>query len=363
MIHAKSILAGAFLKVSGYMVRQFLFFLSWVFLTCFASCVCLNALAAEEKRPPVPVTTAELGSLLIHPTRDAPATAVSLNQPRVSAEINGVIAEIGVEVGERVTQGQTLARLDCEFHAIEVTRVRAALEAGRSTHAFSLLQLENARRLSERRSISQEELDKRTADARTLKADLDRLQAALNGALHTESKCIIIAPLNAIVVERIASVGDYAIPGTPILRLLDEENIEISAKVQEQDLKNLQQAHESFFIIRNTQYPVTLRTVLPLIETRLRTHEVRLSLVNARIVAGSTGRLRWVVGRGQIPANMILKRGADLGVFVLDGEQARFVPLPEARPGHPVPIDLPAGTLVIRDGRYQLEDGDPVRLQ
>lgn len=345
------------------MARRLLIPLSWVLLTGLGSCLCLDALAAEEERPPVPVTTDALGSLLIHPTRDAPATAVSLNRTQVSAEINGVIAEIGVEVGARVTQGQTLARLDCEPHAIEVARVRAALEAGRSTHAFSLLQLENARRLSEKRSISQEELDKRTADARTLKADVDRLQATLDGALHTERKCIIAAPLNAVVVERIASVGDYAVTGTPILRLLDDENIEISAKVQEQDLESLQQARESFFIIRDIQYPVTLRTVLPLMETRLRTHEVRLNLADAQVVDGSTGRLRWVVGRGQIPADLILKRGTDLGVFVLDGEQARFVPLPEARPGHPAPIDLPAETRVIRDGRYQLEDGNPVRPQ
>ena len=148
----------------------------------------------------VPVTTAELGSVLIHPARDAPGTAVTLNNTHLDAKSTGVIAEIVVAIGDRVTKGQVVARLDREPHHIEVARAKAMLEAGRSTHDLSLLQLENARRLSEKRSISQEELDKRAAYARTLKADLDRLQAALDAALYTERKCAILAPLNVVVI-------------------------------------------------------------------------------------------------------------------------------------------------------------------
>lgn len=323
--------------------------------------VSLPALAANSEHPAVPVTTLELGSILVHPTRDAPATAVTLNRTQVSAEINGVIAEIGVEVGDRVSQGDVLARLDCEPHQIEVARAKAALEAGRSNYDFGQLQLNNAQRLSQKRSISQEELDKRAAEARTLKAELDRLQATLDSALYVERKCLIAAPLDAVVIERIASVGDYAVPGTPILRLLDDQHIEISAKVQEQDLESLQRAREAVFVAQDASHPVTLRTQLPVMETRLRTYEVRLSLAgDAPVAAGSTGRLRWVATQGQIPADLILKRGTSLGVFVLEGDRARFVPLPEARPGHPAPTDLPPATRVIRDGRYQLEDGSLV---
>ena len=79
------------------------------------------------------------------------------------------------------------------------------------------------------------------------------------------------------------------------------------------------------------------------------------------MAVGRTGRLRWVATQGQIPADLILKRGTHLGVFVHEGDRARFVPLPEARPGHPAPTDLPDTTLGIRDGRYQLEDGSLAR--
>ncbi|WP_025275080.1 efflux RND transporter periplasmic adaptor subunit [Marichromatium purpuratum] len=311
---------------------------------------------------PLPVTTVELEAVLVHPVREAPAEAVALNDTRLGAEINGVIAAIDVAVGDRVERGQVLARVDCTPHRIEVARARAALDAGRATLEFSELQLDNARRLSERRSISQEELDKREADARTRKAELDRLQAALDAAGYTASKCTIAAPLNAVVIERIASVGDYAVPGTQILRLLDDENVEVSAKVQEQDLDGLEAAAEVRFTGRLRDHPVRLRTVLPLLERRLRTYEVRLRFTAEPAPPGAAGRLRWRVGGGRIPADLLVQRDGGLGVFVLADGHARFQPLPEARAGHPAATGLAPTTRLIVDGRFRVEDGQAVTV-
>ena len=309
------------------------------------------------------VTTAELGSLLVYPSRDAPADTVSMNDTRLDAEITGVLEEIPVQVGDRVAKGQTVARLDCGHHRIAVKSAVAALEVGKSRHEFNELQLTNARKLSANRNISQEELDKRAADARMTKAELDRLEAAIESARLTAGKCEITAPFNAVVIERIASVGVYAVPGTPIVRLLDDENIEISAKVQEQDLEGLTEADRLSFNSRGKSYQARLRTVLPLMDSRLKTYEVRLTFLDEKSSPGTTGRLSWVSRRGHIPADLIVRRGDLLGTFVLEVERVRFVPLEHARPGHPAPIDLPAETAVVIDGRFLIQDGDTVRLQ
>ena len=132
-----------------------------------------------------------------------------------------------------------MARLDCEQHMIAVQRAEAALEAAKASYEFNQLQLDNARQLSTKRNISREELDKRTTDERRSAAEMQRLEAALREARLSEDKCAIKAPFNAVVIERIASLGDYLVPGSPVVRLLDDESIEISAKVQEQDLESL----------------------------------------------------------------------------------------------------------------------------
>jgi len=274
-----------------------------------------------------------------------------------------VLEEIPVQVGDRVSQGQIVARLDCAQHQIAIKSAVAASDVGKSHHEFNEQQLANARKLSTNRNISQEELDRRGADARMSKAELDRLDAAIESARLTAEKCEIKAPFNGVVVERIASIGVYAVPGTPIVRLLDDENIEISAKVQEQDLGSLTEADRLTFSSRGTSNPVRLRTVLPLMDSRLKTYEVRLTFVGDRSQPGTTGRLSWVSRVGHVPADLIVRRGDALGIFVVDGDQAHFVALKDARPGHPVPTDLPPSTLVVIDGRFVVQDGDSVRVQ
>ncbi|MBN2886462.1 MAG: efflux RND transporter periplasmic adaptor subunit [Chromatiaceae bacterium] len=322
----------------------------------------LGGASAPKAAEAVPVSVIELGRVLITPERDAPALAVALNDTRLSAEISGVIESIEVVVGDRVTAGQLVARLDCERHEIEVVRAEAALEAGRVSRDFADQQLENARQLSAKRSISREELDKREADARTLGARVRELEAALEAARLSVRQCALRAPLAAVVIERIASLGDYVVPGTPVLRLLDDENIEVSARVQEQDLASLEAAERIEFVGRAQRLGLRPRTLLPLLETRLRTYEVRLSLVEGRLAPGTSGRLRWVGAERLVPSDYLVRRDGVLGVFVLEGETARFVALAGARPGHPAPLDLPAETRLILDGRFQLADGDRVRL-
>ena len=68
-------------------------------------------------------------------------------------------------------------------------------------------------------------------------------------------------------------------------------------------------------------------------ESRLRSYEVRLTFVDKKTSPGSPGRLQWTTGKGQVPAELIVRRGDDLGIFVLDGQRARFVALEGARPG------------------------------
>ena len=62
-----------------------------------------------------------------------------------------------------------------------------------------------------------------------------------------------------------------------------------------------------------------------------------------------------------LPADYLVRRDGKLGVFILDGETARFHPLPQAEDGRPARIELDPDTRLIGDGRQRLRDGDAVR--
>ncbi len=312
-------------------------------------------------KPPIPVTTKKLTDILFFPLRDAPATAISLNDTRVSSEISGILKSISVRVGDSVKKGDLIASIDCQDYTIAVTEAEAATRAGLAQRKFNQSQLKKAKTLSEKKSISSEELDRRVSNATASAAEVERLRAVVNKAKRSVEKCSIHAPFDAVIIERLSNLGDYLVQGSPVLRLLDQENIEVSAKVQEQDLSTLKAGEDLKFVTRNKEYPLQLRVTLPLMESRIRSYEVRLEFTREKAPPGSAGRIRWKIPQPHVPADLLVRRD-DLGIFLEKDGVAEFLPLDQAKEGQPAAADIPKNSYIIIDGRFSLKTGDAVRI-
>ena len=308
-----------------------------------------------------PVTTKKLTEVLFYPVRDAPATTLSLNDTRVSTELKGILKGISVRVGDSVKQGDVLASMDCEDYKIAVTQATAALTAQRATLKFDRSRLKKVTQLSKKKNISTEEVERRTSNAAISSADVEGLKASLRATERAVEKCAIRAPFDAVVISKMANLGDYLIPGSPVFRLLDRNNVEVSAKVQEQDLELLKQAKSMAFIANDKRYPLSLRAILPLMESRIRSYEVRLIFDGSKAYPGASGRIQWVNKLPHIPAEMLVKRGR-LGVFIVDKGHARFLPLPGSKRGQPAVFGGVETAEIIVNGRFEVNDGDFIQV-
>lgn len=308
--------------------------------------------------PPVPVTTSKLADLVFFPERTAPATVVSVNNAGVSAEISGLLLDVSVNVGDEVLKAATIARIDCRDAETDLAQAEAEYKASQAKHQYDESQLAAAKKLSASNSISSEESDRRKSNERISAASVDKTKAEVSRARLAVSRCDIKAPFNAVVVERLASIGDFLNPGSPVARLVDTDTIEVSARIQEIDLDSVRGAAEYFFDSQGRSYPVQLRTVLPVMDSRLRSYETRFLFTGTRTSPGSAGRLRWRSPRPHLPAELLVQREAKLGVFMVRDGRAAFVPLPESQPGKPAVVDLDPASEVVLDGRFILADGD-----
>ncbi len=318
--------------------------------------------SAATADAPRPVTLVTLGELLFHPAREAPATVVSLNDTLISAEIAGKVEAVSRRPGDRVARNDLLARLDCSNYHIARQRAEAALAAARAQLRYARQRLKDAEKLVKKRNISSDEYNQRSAEFNRLTAEVNVRQADLDQARWREARCEIRAPFDAVVVERRASQGDYATPGTPLLRLLDLENLEVSAQIQQQDLSAMKAARRLEFRLEGRRYPLRLRAVIPVLKKRLRSYEARYLFTAEAAPAGAAGRLYWEEADPHLPANYLVQRGGRLGVFVHEGGRARFHPLPHAVQGLPARIDLPPDTRLIDAGRFSVRDGEPVEV-
>lgn len=307
-----------------------------------------------------PVTTAPLGDLLIPVEHSAPATLLARNNPALAAEISARIDAIEVRVGDIVAADQPLVRLDCR-------RLNAALDADRaqlrqldSQQRFARSQLSRANDLKRRNSISDEELERRQSELDGLQAQLAAQRARLVQSEIQAGHCLIRAPFRAVVSARQASVGDLATPGMPLLRLVQLDDLELSAQLREQEAAGLAGDTRYWFEYQGRRVPAQLRRLLPVVDSTTRGREVRLSIEADGLPAGAAGRLVWQAAQPAVPAEYLVRRQGQLGLFLLQDGKARFHELPGALEGQPAGVSLPATRLVIVQGRHGLKDGDPV---
>lgn len=316
-------------------------------------------LSAQAQAPAV--TTRPFSEVAVYLQREASAQTVALNDSRIAAEIVGRIEAIPVQVGSRIPRGAVVARLDCRDYDLAASRARAALAATRSRLALAEQQLRRARELQQKGFFSAEALASRETEVQVLRAETEQSRTQLGTAERNVGKCIVRAPFAAIVRERLADVGELAAPGTPLVLLLDTGRLEVAAQVQARDARSLEQAKEIFFEGEGGKKPLTLLRISPAIDPQSRTVEARLRFAKSAAAPGASGRIAWRDGRPHVPADLVVRRGGRLGVFVDEDGVARFRPLPDAQEGRPAPLDLAPGTSLVVVGQRALEDGQKLR--
>ncbi|MBI4989415.1 MAG: efflux RND transporter periplasmic adaptor subunit [Rhodocyclales bacterium] len=324
--------------------------------------VTLPALAQQPAQPPT-VSAKSFKELALHPEREAPASAVSLNESRLSAEVTATVKEVAFDVGQVAPKGAVLIRLETRDHELGVARAQAALDSSRARARLAEQQLNRARELAKQNFYSAEALTQKETELAVQQAQVKLDAAQLAQAGRNLEKCTLRAPFQAIVRSRQAQVGELASPGAPLMTLSEATRVEIAAQVPPRDVASLQGAGEVRFTGSGGEHAVKLLRISPAISREARSVDVRLAFDGKPAAPGADGRILWRDPQPHLPAEFVSKRGATFGVFVLDGATARFLPLPGAQEGRPVAAAMLADKMVVIDGRHGLADGQAVQAK
>lgn len=321
----------------------------------------LSSAAAHAES--VNVRSVALHSVLQNAVHSAPATVVARNTPQIAAEIAARVVTVPVQVGDEVTVGDVLAALDCRRFESALKSAEATLEGTLARQRFADRQLQRARNLKAKKSISDETLDQRRTDLRTTQADLETGTESVRQARLDVGHCEVRSPIQAVVRQRLISVGSYATPGTPLIELVEITRQEVSAALRHDQLASFNAAAGQLrFESNGTRFPLTLRSVVPASDSLSRTREARMLFTHDAAIPGTAGRVVWQGLAATIPADYLVRRDGQLGVFVAEGDTARFVPIPDAQEGRPAIAALPGETRLITEGRQRLQDGMSIRL-
>lgn len=319
----------------------------------------VNGLAAQEA---IAVSVQPLSEVLVDLERSAAAEVMALNQAVISAEITGVIRQIHADVGTEVKQGDLLVEIDPTDWQLALEQAEAGLATSQAQKAQADVRLQRAQQLIEGNYLSADELLARETDAQVAAAQIRLQQAAVAIARRNLAKCRILAPFSGVVSSRSGQVGSLVAAGNALLVLSENDRIELSAEIPDDIADSLQRAGQIEFHSRNESWLLQLLRLSPLIETERRSRSARFSFSQQAPAVGRSGEVVWRVSRGLLPANLLVQRKGQLGIFLAEEGKARFLALPGAQEGRPVVVDLPPDSIIVVTGRERLQHGDMIKL-
>ena len=165
------------------------------------------------------------------PVRRFPAVLEPTSLNTLSFEVAGKLDAVPLEVGQRITQGQTLLTLDTTSFQIQLDNAEAGIVAARAARDNAADNLERQRQLFERGTITKVARDVAETEAIAAEARLDQAIKARDSARDTLGRTSIISPIDGIInaVDAV-SFGTVA-PGAPMVSLYSLDAFEVSFSV------------------------------------------------------------------------------------------------------------------------------------
>ena len=185
---------------------------------------------AGGKPEPVPVTVANVAVRPVERSVSVVGTLAASAQADLASEVDGQVTAIVADLGDRVTQGQVLARVRRDEIEARLREAEASLEKATADEG-------RARPLHAEGVISVQEYEQVRTALDVARARRDQLRIQLE---HTD----IRSPLDASVAARLVDAGSYVRQGTVLFRLVQDDPLKFRGEVPEREVPALRPGQE-----------------------------------------------------------------------------------------------------------------------
>lgn len=183
------------------------------------------------------IKTVELLEQSVVKQREFTATVVADQKAILAARLTAKIAEVLVDVGAQVKQGDILVRLESNDLDARVNQTEQALSSAQAQLNVARKEYKRAQALLAKKLIPQSDFDQAESQLKTANANFKQAKATVTEAETTYGFSVITAPFDGVIDTRAINVGDTATPGMHLLSLYNPETLQIEVNVSESLLK------------------------------------------------------------------------------------------------------------------------------
>jgi len=284
----------------------------------------------------------------------------AVREARLISALGGRVDGINASVGDDVSTGQSLARIDADTAISRYETARLSEEIAREAYEREQRFLE----VGNSSPVAVDNAHLAWLQARTQLLDAEK---AREGALA-------VSPLDGTVVAKHIDLFDELAPGSPTFTVADTSQMIVKVGVPESDMTEIRELGSAE--VRLSSIPGRVWTGRPRSVSQKRsdrslTFEVEIIVDNpdGALLSGATANVRLALrelpGEIVVPSHVVQTRGTESYVMVANSDTARRVPVtigPSSDTETVVRNGLSAGDQVIVEGINQIGDGSTVRI-
>ncbi len=285
-------------------------------------------------------------------------TVQAAESASIAAKISGNITDIPVSPGSRVKEGDLLATISAGEISAKLMQAQAQLE--QATRNYTREQ-----GLLKKNAATVEMV-------KTLEETKKIAEAVYKEARTMLSYATISAPFDGIITKKHASIGDLATPGSPLLQLESESQLQVITHIPESLILEISIGDQLPIYIPAAGVRITgiVEEVAPTADPRSRTAPVKLQIPSQdKIRSGQFARVSLPGTRGSailLPESALRPFGQMERVFAVENQTARMRLVKTGlKHGDRIEIlsGIEPGEEIVVSADTRLEDGQPVSLQ
>jgi membrane fusion protein, multidrug efflux system len=298
-------------------------------------------------------------------------------ETRLGFRVGGKLLERLVDVGQRVSAGQVLARLDAADLKLSQEAAVAATRAAQTNYDLAAADFKRYKELRDQGFIGAMELDRREATLKAQRAQLDQALAQAKVQGNQAGYAVLQASASGVVTGVDAEVGAVLAAGSPVVRVALDGARDAVFTVPEDYLSRVRPLLGKSGAIKIRPWgsaptlPATVREIAAAADPATRTFQVKADIAGASLQLGQTVavviELPRQQGVMQLPITAVIQQQGQSAVWLVDKNsmtvKAQPVTVANAD-GNMLVISagLSPGQTVVTAGVHVLTPGQKVKL-
>lgn len=304
----------------------------------------------------------------------------------IGTKILGQIVEEPIEEGQRVRRGELLARIDDRDYQAQLRQAIADRDLAAANVDLWRAKAARQHELFASGVVSRDDDETSENALAVAQATLKRNEAAIDYAKFQVSQCLILSPMDGVVLQKYRELGDTINYGgqvqagggaTDIAQLADTADMRAEVDINESDISKLSLGMPAVVVpdaYQNAQFEAALVKIYPeadrqkaTVKVEVQIKQPNLAMIKPEMSVKANFLEKRTEGKGEarlvVPAKALVHEGNGFYAWVVQNRVARRVPVTrgdETQSGVEVRQGLTDGDVLIIAPPTSLNDGQKV---